>query len=128
MISNQDLQESYLLTEIGVFANDPDKGEILYAVCCAIPEDAQKVLRYNGEFISNLVMSLNVKVSGESSVTFVSSRCFALQEDLEAVQKEMLKHALGEGLTFFVDADGILNVTYDDGEEETESETDNPGS
>ncbi|RKI37286.1 hypothetical protein D7V86_24855 [bacterium D16-51] len=38
----------------------------------------------------------------------------------------------GEGLEFFVDDEGILNVIYDDeagdGEEETESETDNPSS
>ena len=31
----------------------------------------------------------------------------------------------GEGLTFFVDDEGILNVTYDDGTEEGEEETEN---
>ena len=134
VISNRDLQESYLLTEIGIFANDPDKGEILYAVCCAVPEDSQKVLRYNGEFISSMVMSVNIRVSGESTVSFDSSGVFALQVDFEELQKNqkeaLSKCALGEGLTFFVDNNGILNVTYDDGTEEEEGQdgTDNQGS
>ena len=36
----------------------------------------------------------------------------------------------GEGLTFFVDNEGILNITYDDGTEEEEGQdgTDNQGS
>ena len=36
----------------------------------------------------------------------------------------------GEGLTFFVDDEGILNITYDDGTEEGEGQdgTDNQGS
>ncbi|RKI36832.1 hypothetical protein D7V86_24875 [bacterium D16-51] len=46
----------------------------------------------------------------------------------EAIEVLREKSVQGAGLVFHVDADGILNVTYDDGEEETESETDNPGS
>ena len=132
VISNKDLQESYLLTEIGIFANDPDKGEILYAVCCAVPEDSQKVLRYNGEFISNMVMSVNIKVSGESTVSFNSSGVFALQEDFEELQRnqkeELSKYALGKGIELFVDSEGTLNIIYDDGEEETGNEADNQSS
>ncbi|HBA70236.1 MAG TPA: hypothetical protein DCZ40_12900 [Lachnospiraceae bacterium] len=134
VISNRYLQESYLLTEIGIFANDPDKGEILYAVCSSIPEDSQKVLRYNGEFISNIVMSVNIKVSGESTVSFNASGVFALQEDFEELQRNqeeaLSKYALGKGIELFVDNEGILNITYDDGTEEEEGQdgTDNQGS
>ena len=46
----------------------------------------------------------------------------------EAIEGLQEKSVQGAGLAFHVDADGILNVTYDDGEEETGSETDNPGS
>lgn len=134
VISNRYLQESYLLTEIGIFANDPDKGEILYAVCSSIPEDSQKVLRYNGEFISNIVMSVNIKVSGESTVSFNASGVFALQEDFEELQRNqeeaLSKYALGKGIELFVDNEGILNITYDDGTEGEEGQdgTDNQGS
>lgn len=46
----------------------------------------------------------------------------------EAIEGLWEKSAQGAGLAFHVDADGILNVTYDDGEEGTENETDNPSS
>lgn len=88
-ISNQSLREAYLLTEIGVYANDPDDGEILYAICYAIPEDAQKILCYNGEFVSTISVSMNITVSGKSNVTFLASGGYVLQEDLQEYVRDV---------------------------------------
>lgn len=121
VISNKEVKKSYLLTEVGIYAKDPDAGEILYALCYAIPQDSQEVLAYNGEFVSSIVMSVNIQVSGSAEATFLQSEGYALQQELEelrtVMEANMKKYAIGEGIELSVDENGILNVTYDDGEE-----------
>lgn len=121
VISNKEIKKSYLLTEIGIYAKDPDAGEILYALCYALPQDSQEVLAYNGEFVSSIIMSVNIQVSGSAVATILQNEGYALQQDLEelraAVEMNMKRYAIGEGIELSVDENGILNVTYDDGEE-----------
>lgn len=121
LISNKEVKKSYLLTEIGIYAQDPDVGEILYALCYAIPQDSQEVLAYNGEFVSSIIMSVNIQISGSAKVTILQSAGYALQQDLDdlraVIEANMKKYAIGEGIELSVDENGILNVTYDDGEE-----------
>ena len=68
---------------------------------------------------------LNI-IEGEDNVDYK-----ALNENTEKIEAELSHTVQGEGLTFFVDNEGILNVTYDDGTEEgeegTENEADNTG-
>ena len=68
---------------------------------------------------------LNI-IEGEDNVDYK-----ALNENTEKIEAELSHTVQGEGLTFSVDNDGILNVTYDDGTEEgeegTENEADNTG-
>ena len=68
---------------------------------------------------------LNI-IEGEDNVDYK-----ALNENTEKIEAELSHTVQGEGLTFFVDNEGILNVTYDDGieegEEGTENEADNTG-
>lgn len=69
---------------------------------------------------------LNI-IEGEDNVDYK-----ALNENTEKIEAELSHTVQGEGLTFSVDNDGILNVTYDDGTEEgeegTENEADNQSS
>lgn len=122
VISNKEIRKSYLLTEVGIYAKDPDAGEILYALCYALPQDSQEVLAYNGEFVSSIIMSVNIQVSGSAVATILQNEGYALQQDLEelraAVEINMKRYAIGEGIELSVDENGILNVTYDDGEED----------
>ena len=60
---------------------------------------------------------LNI-IEGEDNVDYK-----ALNENTEKIEAELSHTVQGEGLTFSVDNDGILNVTYDDGIEEGEEET-----
>ncbi len=55
----------------------------------------------------------------------VEAELLLLNQAVDTVKETSVQ---GAGLILFVDADGILNVTYDDGEEGTENETDNPSS
>lgn len=128
-ISNKKLKEPYLFTEIGVYADDPDKGEVLYAVCFSTQEDAEKVRAFNGYFASVLRIALRLYVSpdsvvicqslGESAIIIDNALSETSKHAVEnrVITKEFKKYAKGEGLEFSV-VDGILNVTYDDGKEE----------
>lgn len=87
-ISNRELTDDYLLTEIGVYATDPDEGEILYAVCFATPENAQKIMAYNGIFSFAAIISLNMEISAGPEVHFETAGAYALAEDLVILQNE----------------------------------------
>ena len=126
VVSNKDVPESYPFTEIGIYANDSEEGEILYAVCFATPDNADKIKGYNGIFVSTLRINLKVQVSPDSSVTSYSSgeELIIIDDELSResrnpltnrrITREFQKYAKGPGLEFRV-VDGILNVTYDDG-------------
>lgn len=85
VISNQELSETYLHTEIGIYANDPDVGEILYALCCATSENAEKIQKYNGIFESRIIVSIIVHIaSGKDAIFCLPEGIYALEEELQA--------------------------------------------
>lgn len=126
-MSNETLQQTYLFTEIGVYALDQDGNEILYAICFATPENAQKFVAYNGRFISSMFITLLFELSSESTAVFDVSGAYATYEDLQELSEET-QHSIDSvkkeveasmgGLQFGVTEEGILTVTYDDGQEE----------
>ena len=130
VIENTSFVSNQCITEMGLFVED-GQDSILYSVATA--EKPLNIPAYNGSYTYSVTQEIYISVCGDLQITVKrGENVYALSEDFETFQKEqresLLKYALGEGLTFFVDADGILNVTYDDGEGETESETDNPSS
>lgn len=48
VLSNENLQQAYYMREIGVFASDPDEGEILYSLTVAYPGKADYLPAYDG--------------------------------------------------------------------------------
>lgn len=97
VLTNKGLDTSYLFTEIGVYANDPDAGEILYAICFATPENADKMLCYNGLFNSAAIISLVVEITEGGDVIFNTSGIYALNEDLLAhIQNQDNPHGIKE--------------------------------
>ena len=82
-ISNKNLAEDYLLTEIGVYANDPDEGEILYAICYATNENADMIRKFNNVFEFKAIVVLNITVNADGTVRIVSEGLYALAEDLD---------------------------------------------
>ena len=91
VVSNKKLTEGYLFTEIGLYALDPDEGEILYAVCYSTPKNATELQAYNGVFEASVIMSLLVDISNDGNVVIDPQGVYALEEDL-CVTNEKLNH------------------------------------
>ena len=77
------LSTGYELREFGIFAQDPDEGEILYSIATASVSDYMPA--YNGVIPSVISMSYYLEVANASSVTIVTAGGLALQSDLEAL-------------------------------------------
>lgn len=87
--SNVDLKEGYYMRTLGLYAVDPDKGEILYAVCieksnnCYMPP-------YNGVTVSAAYLQLYTTVGNADSVSLaVSPGAYATVGDIQALEKEI---------------------------------------
>ena len=87
-LSDQTLSVGYEMKEFGIFANDPDKGEILYSIATAKTSDYMPA--YNGEIASVIKMSYYLEVSNAANVTINSAGAVALQSDLEALETRVL--------------------------------------
>ena len=83
-LQNSTLTAGYDITEFGVFASDPDKGEILYSIATASTSDYMPA--YNGVVPSVINMSYYLEVANASTVTIKSAGALALQSDLEALE------------------------------------------
>lgn len=67
LLNNKDLKELYYVTELGIYAKDPDAGEVLYAL---IVTDEQRIYMpaENGIGISSIVERINIEVSNSANV------------------------------------------------------------
>ena len=78
------LSTGYDITELGIFAKDPQKGEILYSIATASTSDYMPA--YNGVIPSVINLSYYLEVANAASVTINSAGAPALQSDLEALE------------------------------------------
>lgn len=81
---SETLSTGYDITEFGIFAQDPQKGEILYSIATASTSDYMPA--YNGVLSSVINMSYYLEVSNAENVTINSAGALALQADLEALE------------------------------------------
>lgn len=81
------LSNGYDITEFGIFAKDPQKGEILYSIATASTSDYMPA--YNGVLPSVINMSYYLEVSNAANVTINSAGALALQVDLEALESRV---------------------------------------
>lgn len=90
VINNQNLMEEYQIREIGIFAQDPDEGEILYSVTTAKPEAADTLPTFADSGLVTITVENYVSVSNVSNVTIQTGLgAFASAEDMESFQTEM---------------------------------------
>ena len=96
--TNADLTEGYSMRTLGLYAVDPDEGEILYAAatelsgCCYMPA-------YNGVTLSGILLTLVTTVGNAESVSLeVAPAGIATLKDVQAVQADVqaVKAQLGE--------------------------------
>ena len=98
----------YCMRTIGIFATDPDEGEILYAVMSA--ETTDFMPPDNGKSHSSVTMNLSISVGNSDAVSVtVSGSAFATVEQLSDLDN---KYKEKTSVYFTQEADGIY-VNYD---------------
>lgn len=78
------LQEGYHVKEVGVFAEDPDEGEILYAIATAVENQWDYMPAYSSLMPAYITVEFYAEVSNASEVTIVCSGRFVTAEEMEA--------------------------------------------
>lgn len=87
-ITNQKLNQGYYVNAIGLFATDPDEGEILYSI--TVSETADYFPADNGVNCSGINLDLITEVSNSSNVTLnVNYSGYATNEDIEKVNAQL---------------------------------------
>ena len=107
--SNTDLSTGYCMRTLGLYAVDPDAGEILYAVCietsgnCYIPP-------YNGVTVTGAYIQMYQTVGNADSVSLqVNPGAFATIGDVQALEAEIADLKAFVGMT----DDDIYGVEVD---------------
>lgn len=88
IFDNTTLSTGFKVTEIGVYAMDPDDGEILYSLAVSTDESLADYLpAYNGSYPSNIVFNYQIEVSNAETVTIqAGSGAYAPADDFNALQ------------------------------------------
>jgi hypothetical protein len=97
----EDLLHGYYIKEVGIYAEDPDDGEILYAIGTAVKNEWDYMPAYNDLLPSTNTMDFYTEVSNASEVTIrANSGAYALASDLEAQEEEItqIKTSLSKAL------------------------------
>ena len=87
-VNNESLQYGYDLKSIGVYAKDPDEGEILYSVASA--NKSGYVPAYNNITVSGVYITVTTAVSNASAVNLtVDPAAVATIGDIETLQNQI---------------------------------------
>lgn len=91
VLTNADLEKGFYLKEIGLFATDPDVGEILYAVATA--GDSDYIQAKGGATVLSIALHMTIAItSSDSVVTDFSTKGLVTSEDLTAHNESETAH------------------------------------
>lgn len=98
IINNLQLAQLYYLTELGIYADDPDEGEILYLIAVSAQRSIY-VPANNGIGISTIVERINLEVADSANVTINTTGAVVGASDFLALQRiiEVIRAALSGG-------------------------------
>ena len=110
VFSNDNVTTGFSVTEVGVFAKDPDKGEVLYSISVSADESVADFFpAYSGNHSVSSIFDYYIKTSNSENVTILGGTgAFALADDMIQTQRRV--NAL-ESCGFVV-VDGELCVKY----------------
>lgn len=77
------LVAGYYVREIGIWALDPDAGEILYSIVTAVDDKADYLPAYNSLFPSTIEMHFLTEISNAETVTFEHGAGFCSHEEMD---------------------------------------------
>lgn len=83
------LQEGYYVKEVGVFATDPDEGEVLYAIATAVENQWDYMPAYSSLMPAYITVEFYAEVSNAAEVTIICSGRFVTAEEAEAEHKKI---------------------------------------
>lgn len=90
------LQEGYYVKEVGIFAEDPDEGEILYAIATTVTDQWDYMPAYNSLLPAYITVEFYVEVSNAASVTIVCNGRFITAEEMEEELEKLRADAKAE--------------------------------
>lgn len=90
------LQEGYYVKEVGIFAEDPDEGEILYAIATTVTDQWDYMPAYNSLLPAYITVEFYVEVSNAASVTIVCNGRFITAEEMEEELEKLRTDAKAE--------------------------------
>lgn len=76
-----DLKTGYYVKEIGIFAQDPDDGEILYAIAIGVENQWDYMPAYNDLLPSTITVDFLTEVDNAESVTIVTPNRMYLYDE-----------------------------------------------
>lgn len=97
--TNEELASGYYLRSVGLYANDPDDGEILYGV--AVETTGMCYIKpYDGVTVLSAYMQLYTPIGNSEGVSIsIYSGAYVVQEELDEVKAELKKMAaIGESV------------------------------
>lgn len=91
VFDNTTLTTGFKVTEVGVYANDPDDGEILYSIATsADAANADYLPAYNGTYPSTIVFNYQIEVANAANVTIrAGTGAYALADDFYETQADV---------------------------------------
>lgn len=75
------LAQGYYVREIGLYATDPDEGEILYAIATAVTDQWDYMPSYNNLLPSTITIEMLTEVANASTVTIEAPNKMYLYDD-----------------------------------------------
>lgn len=96
------LTTGYYVTEVGLFATDPDEGEILYAIATAVTDQWDYMPSYNDLLATTITVEFLTEVANASEVTITSPNQTYLYDTTDGT-----KYVLGvsDGLLYYEEVD-----------------------
>ncbi len=87
-ISSMGIESGFVISEVGVYAEDPDEGEILYSYI-DLSDDPQYIYAEGGQAIKFVEITLEVVVGAETKVTaYINPESMITRDELK---KELMK-------------------------------------
>lgn len=88
--NTEDLKHGYYIKEVGIYAEDPDKGEILYAIATAVENEWDYMPAYNNLLPSTNTMDFYTEVSNASDVIIrANPGAYALASDVDGLERDV---------------------------------------
>ena len=118
------LQEGYYVKEVGIFAEDPNEGEILYAIATAVEDQWDYMPPYNGLMPAYITMEFYTEVCNAENVTIVCSGTFITAEEVEAeLEKNRAEAEAAQAAIKAMRPKKVSQLTNDSGYKTTDNDT-----